>query len=362
MRLIKKIDIFVFKAYTLLFVGTFFVCLFIFMMQFMWRWVEDLIGKGLTLDVLAHFFYYVGLTLIPMSLPLAILLASLITFGNFGERFELLSMKAAGIPLIRIFQPIIIFTVGLSICSFYFQNVVSPDAQKKFYTLAYSMKQKSPELEIPEGIFYNEIPGYNIFVEHKGKDNGMLYGVMIYSTTDGYEDSQIVLADSARLQSTEDEKHLKLTMYAGERFRNMQSQGGVMQRTNVPYMRETFVEETDLIPFDNNFNVMDANLFNGSAVTKNMREIQAGIDSLNHKSDSTGTCRIRQPADNDLQQEIEHTRRGFGQDCHNSPRLLRHDIQPHPARPAADRHQERHAKDPCRQCRSMSSEAWYRKT
>lgn len=288
MRLIKKIDIFVFKAYTLLFVGTFFVCLFIFMMQFMWRWVEDLIGKGLTLDVLAHFFYYVGLTLIPMSLPLAILLASLITFGNFGERFELLSMKAAGIPLIRIFQPIIIFTVGLSICSFYFQNVVSPDAQKKFYTLAYSMKQKSPELEIPEGIFYNEIPGYNIFVEHKGKDNGMLYGVMIYSTTDGYEDSQIVLADSARLQSTEDEKHLKLTMYAGERFRNMQSQGGVMQRTNVPYMRETFVEETDLIPFDNNFNVMDANLFNGSAVTKNMREIQAGIDSLNHKSDSTG--------------------------------------------------------------------------
>lgn len=288
MRLIKKIDIFVFKAYTLLFVGTFFVCLFIFMMQFMWRWVEDLIGKGLTLDVLAHFFYYVGLTLIPMSLPLAILLASLITFGNFGERFELLSMKAAGIPLIRIFQPIIIFTIGLSICSFYFQNVVSPDAQKKFYTLAYSMKQKSPELEIPEGIFYNEIPGYNIFVEHKGKDNGMLYGVMIYSTTDGYEDSQIVLADSARLQSTEDEKHLKLTMYAGERFRNMQSQGGVMQRTNVPYMRETFVEETDLIPFDNNFNVMDANLFNGSAVTKNMREIQAGIDSLNHKSDSTG--------------------------------------------------------------------------
>lgn len=288
MRLIKKIDIFIFKAYSLLFVGTFFVCLFIFMMQFMWRWIDDLIGKGLTLDVLAHFFYYASLTLIPMSLPLAILLASLITFGNFGERFELLSMKAAGIPLIRILQPIIIFTVVLSVCSFYFQNVISPNAQKELYTLAYSMKQKSPELEIPEGVFYNEIPGYNIFVEHKGKDNGMLYGVMIYSTTDGYEDSQIVLADSARLQSTEDEKHLKLTMYAGERFRNMQSQGGMMQRTNIPYMRETFIEETDLIPFDNNFNVMDANLFSGSAVTKDMKEIQAGIDSLTQKSDSTG--------------------------------------------------------------------------
>ena len=288
MKFIKKIDIFVFKAYSLLFVGTFFICLFIFMMQFMWRYVDELIGKGLTLDVLAHFFYYAGLTLIPMSLPLAILLASLITFGNLGERFELLSMKAAGIPLIRILQPIIIFNILLCIGSFYFQNVTGPEAQKKFYTLIYSMKQKSPELEIPEGIFYSEIPGYNIFVEKKGKENGMLYGVMIYSTTDGYEDAQIVLADSAELKTTADEKHLMLTMYAGERFRNMQAQGNMMARANVPYMRETFIQDTDLIPFDNNFNMMDANVFSGSAQTKNLREIETGLDSLAHKSDSIG--------------------------------------------------------------------------
>ena len=288
MKFIKKIDIFVFKAYSLLFVGTFFICLFIFMMQFMWRYVDELIGKGLTLDVLAHFFYYAGLTLIPMSLPLAILLASLITFGNLGERFELLSMKAAGIPLIRILQPIIIFNILLCIGSFYFQNVTGPEAQKKFYTLIYSMKQKSPELEIPEGIFYSEIPGYNIFVEKKGKENGMLYGVMIYSTTDGYEDAQIVLADSAELKTTADEKHLMLTMYAGERFRNMQAQGNMMARANGPYMRETFIQETDLIPFDNNFNMMDANVFSGSAQTKNLREIETGLDSLAHKSDSIG--------------------------------------------------------------------------
>ena len=288
MKFIKKIDIFVFKAYSLLFVGTFFICLFIFMMQFMWRYVDELIGKGLTLDVLAHFFYYAGLTLIPMSLPLAILLASLITFGNLGERFELLSMKAAGIPLIRILQPIIIFNILLCIGSFYFQNVTGPEAQKKFYTLIYSMKQKSPELEIPEGIFYSEIPGYNIFVEKKGKENGMLYGVMIYSTTDGYADAQIVLADSAELKTTADEKHLMLTMYAGERFRNMQAQGNMMARANVPYMRETFIQETDLIPFDNNFNMMDANVFSGSAQTKNLREIETGLDSLAHKSDSIG--------------------------------------------------------------------------
>lgn len=287
MRFIKKIDIFVFKAFSLLFVGTFFICLFIFMMQFMWRYVDELIGKGLTMDVLAQFFYYTGLTLVPMSLPMAVLLASLITFGNFGERLELLSMKAAGIPLIRILQPIFLFTCLLSIGSFYFQNVTAPKAQKNFYALFYSMKQKSPELEIPEGIFYSEIPGYNIFVEEKNKDNGMLYGVMIYSTTDGYEDAQIVLADSAKIETTADESHLLLTMYAGERFRNMQTQGG-MKRTNVPYMRETFIKETDLIPFNNDFNMMDANVFSGNAQTKNLEEINAGIDSLTHRSDSTG--------------------------------------------------------------------------
>ena len=144
MKFIKKIDIFILKAYSLLFVGTFFICLFIFLMQFMWRYVDDLIGKGLPLDVLAKFFYYAGLTLIPMSLPLAILLASLITFGNLGERFELLSMKAAGIPLVRILQPLIIFNLLLCGCSFYFQNVTGPEAQRNFYALLYSMKQKSP--------------------------------------------------------------------------------------------------------------------------------------------------------------------------------------------------------------------------
>ena len=106
---IKKLDIFILKSFLLVFAGTFFICLFIFMMQFLWRYVDELVGKGLEISVLAQFFFYSGLTLIPISLPLAILLAALITFGNFGERYELLSMKAAGIPLLRIMQPVIIF-------------------------------------------------------------------------------------------------------------------------------------------------------------------------------------------------------------------------------------------------------------
>ncbi len=288
MRFIKRLDFFILKTYLQLFAGTFFICLFIFMMQFMWRYVEELIGKGLSWQVLAQFFYYSGLTLVPLSLPLAVLLASLISFGNLGERYELLAMKAAGIPLVRILQPVFLFAIVVCGGSFYFQNKVAPEATKQLATLVWSMKQKSPELEIPEGIFYNEIPGYNLFVEQKDPDTGMLYGVMIYSNTNGYDDAEIVLADSARLQSTEDKMHLKLTLYHGERFRNMDSGSDNMFRASVPYMRESFITEVDLIPFDGNFNIMDADLFAGNAQTKDLKEINRGIDSLAHVVDSTG--------------------------------------------------------------------------
>ena len=197
MRIFKKLDIFILKDYLLLFAGTFFICLFIFMMQFMWRYLEELVGRGLSMDVLMKFFYYSGLTLVPMSLPMAVLLASLISFGNMGERLELLAMKASGVPLVRILQPVFVFSLCVCAGSFYFQNKVGPEATKQLATLVWSMKQKSPELEIPEGVFYSDIPGYNLYVHHKDTRTGMLYGVMIYSNKEGYEDAEIVLADSA---------------------------------------------------------------------------------------------------------------------------------------------------------------------
>ena len=286
MRFIKKLDIYIIKGFLQLFAGTFFICLFIFVLQFLWMWMNNLIGKGLTIDLLAKFFWYSSLTLIPMSMPLAVLLASLISFGNLGERFELLSMKSAGIPLIRILAPIF-FVASLICCSsFYFQNKVSPYATRELSRLAWSMKQKSPELEIPEGVFYSEIPGYNLYVEHKDPKTGMLYGVMIYTNVGSYSDTQIVLADSGRMQSTADKMHLKLTLWGGERFRNMDAQQGSMLRANVPYMRESFVQEVDIIPFDANFNLMDADLFSHNAQAKNLGEIQHSIDSLGHQIDS----------------------------------------------------------------------------
>lgn len=288
MRYIKKIDIYILKNFLLLFAGTFFICLFIFIMQFIWQYIDDLVGKGLSWDVLIDFFFYASLTLVPMSLPLAVLLASLISFGNMGEKLELLSMKAAGIPLIRILSPIFIVSTLICVASFFFQDMVQPKATRQLATLLWSMRQKSPELDIPEGIFYSEIPGYSIFVQRKDMETGMLHDVMIYSTQGGYEKMEIVLADSARLQGTEDQKHLKLTLFGGERFRNMDSQTGNMLKANIPYMRETFHTEVDMIPFDANFNMMDANLFNGDAKTKEMTKILSGIDSLNIVSDSIG--------------------------------------------------------------------------
>ena len=222
-----------------------------------------------------------------MALPLAVLLASLITFGNMGEKLELLSFKAAGVPLIRILCPIFIVSVLTSIGSFFFQNNIQPKATRQLATLLWSMRQKTPEADIPEGIFYSEIPDYSIFVKEKSV-SGMLHGVMIYRSQGGYDKMEIVLADSAKLESTADQKNLKLIMFGGERFKNMDSSTGNMLKANVPYMRETFLREVTLIPFDVNFSMMDANLFNGDAKTKELKKIIGGIDSLNNVSDSLG--------------------------------------------------------------------------
>lgn len=175
-------------------------------------------GKGAGNDGPGTILFYSALTLVPASLPLAILLAALITFGNFGERFELLAMKAAGISLLKIMRPLIIFISFICCVSFYFQNVVGPKAQTKLWTLLLSMKQKSPELDIPEGVFYDEIEGYNLYVKHKNRETGMLYDVLIYNFEKGFENAQIIKADSGRLEMTADKQHLLLHLFSGEQF------------------------------------------------------------------------------------------------------------------------------------------------
>lgn len=291
---IKKLDLYILKKFLPLFFGAFFICLFVFMMQFTWRYIDELIGKGLSLDILGQFFWYMGITLIPMSLPLAILLASLITFGNMGEQLELLSMKAAGVPLVRIMRPILMLVIVFTGMSFYFQNKTAPDAQISLRTLLFSMKQAQPAVEIPEGVFYNEIPNLNLYVQRKNAETGMLYQTIIYKTDQGFDRAQIVLADSGRLEMTADKLHLRLDLWNGEQFENLQSQGmSMMQSANVPFDRETFAYKRFLIDFDSNFAMMDKNMLRDMPQAKSMWEIEASVDSMNAELDSIGKIYYR---------------------------------------------------------------------
>lgn len=289
---IKKLDKFIAKQFGLLFVGTFFICQFVLMMQFLWKYIDQLIGKGLTMDVLAQFFWYMSLMLVPQALPLAILLSSLITFGNLGESSELTAIKAAGISLLQSFRSLIVIVVVISLGSFYFQNVIGPDANMSFSRLLLSMKQKSPELEIPEGVFYDGIPQCNLYVQKKDMRTGMLYGVMIYKMNGSYDDAAIILADSGMLQSTAEKKHLVLSLYSGEWFENMKSQE-LAAGANVPYRREIFVRKKIILDFDADFNVADAGALSNNARGKSLGQIRRDIDSLDHVYDSIGRAFYR---------------------------------------------------------------------
>ena len=284
---IKKLDIFIAKQFGLLFVATFFICQFVLMMQFLWRYIDDLIGKGLTMDVLGQFFWYMALMLVPQAFPLAILLSSLITYGNLGESSELTAIKAAGISLLQSMRSLIIIVLLVTGVSVYFQEKIGPDANKNLAQLLVSMKQKSPELEIPEGVFYDGIPNANLYVQKKDINTGMLYGMMIFRQTGSYDDQAIILADSGMLQSTAEKKHLLLTLWSGEWFENMKQQelGGAAE---VPYRRETFAYKQVLLDFDGEFNLADASIVSGSAKGKSSRQILHDLDSIRHTNDSVG--------------------------------------------------------------------------
>ena len=268
----------------LLFVAAFAICLFVLLMNVLWRYAEDIIGKGLSFVFLAKFFWEFALTLVPQALPLAVLMASLITFGNFGERLELLAMKTAGIPLLRIMRPVMVFSFFLAGVSFYFQNVTVPHAAKNLYSLIYSIDEKSPELEIPEGVFYSQLSGFNMYVKHKDYDTGLLYDVTIYDHRKGYENLSVIVSDSAYMETTADKHHLYLRLYSGEQF----GQDNDVESKGKPYRREGFREKHILLEFNSDMAEAPEGLVSSQAMSKNMNEIKHTIDSLSSNQDSIG--------------------------------------------------------------------------
>ena len=288
---IKKLDIFITKSFLKNLMATFFICLFIFIIQLLWQWIDDFVEKGLSMSIVAKFFMLGSVSLVSKALPLAILLAALMTFGNFGEKLELLAIKSAGVPLVRTLVPLVVCCMFFGGVSFYFQNFVSPLAQRELLRMMYSIKQTSPESDIVEKIFYNKIDGYSIYVKNKNHDTGVLYDVTIYDMSSGFEKTNILVADSAVIKNTSDDKFMVLTMFSGEQFSNLDEDN--INKKNTPYRRESFSRKDVVIESEGGFEIKDADFLKTRADGKNMMELEKDIDSLKLSNDSIGRDNLK---------------------------------------------------------------------
>ena len=278
--MIKQIHRYILKNFLRVFSITFLAAVFILVMQFMFRYVDEMVGKGVGVAVLGEFFLYAALSVVPLALPLSILLGSLMTFGNLGERLELLAMKAAGISLFRIMKSLIVLIGLISIGSFYFANNILPKTQVRMWTLLFSIREASPELDIPQGSFYSEITGRNIYVETKR--NGLLFDVAIYDYSNGFNNTGIILADTGLLKLTEDKKHLVLTLKNGECFENLQDGNKENHKNNkiIPYRRETFGRKEIIIDFDANFKELSSTFLEDQYIAKDIDQLKHTMDSI----------------------------------------------------------------------------------
>lgn len=277
------------KTFLPLFMMTFCICLFIVIMQFLWKYIDELVGKGLGVDVIAELFFYAAVSMVPLALPLSILLASLMTFGNLGEHFELTAMKSSGISLLKVMKPLTVFIAMVSVGAFFFQNDVLPQSQVKMWTLLFSMRQKSPTLDIPEGAIYSQIPGYNLYVKQKNPETNMLYGILIYdvSTTSTYP--RIVVADSGRLSMDPSKTHLVLSLDHGNWYEDLSPDATMSSELGSDmYRREAFKKKEIIIPYDDNFNRMDDETMRQQYIGKNITELRQTIDSVTVRVDSVG--------------------------------------------------------------------------
>jgi len=259
---------------------TFFIALFILLMQFLWKYIDDLVGKGLEWYVITELLFYASSTFVPLALPLAILLSSLMTFGNLGEHYELVAMKAAGISLRKIMMPLIVLSVIVSLIAFYFSNNVLPIANLKFKSLLYDIRQQKLALDIKEGIFYTGLDGFVIRVEKKDKDNNnMIRDIMIYDHRQKKGNTNLTVADSGSMELTSDGMNLIFTLYNGYNYQEKTDQRGY-KKTN-PYQRTKFREEI------RKFNLMDfelsrtnEDLFKSNYSMLNLRQLKKAEDSL----------------------------------------------------------------------------------
>ncbi len=283
----KIVDKYILRTFIPLFVMSFAVCWFIVVMQFLWRYIDELVGKGLSGFMLLKIIFYAALSFIPMSLPLGILLASLMTLGNLGERLELLALKASGIRLYRIIRPIMLLVLAMACGLFYFQNDLMIRAQVRMWTLVITAKYAAPEMEITPGVFYTGIPGYSLYAKDRDAGTGLMHRMMAYDMSRGYLNPRIIRADSGRLVMDKSKKFLVLKLYQGQSFENIQTQSYNTSTDAVPYMLPHFDYSETFIPFDANIKMQDEGELSSMYVGKNLHQLQRSIDSIRPILDST---------------------------------------------------------------------------
>jgi lipopolysaccharide export system permease protein len=265
--------------------------LIILILQFLWMYVDELAGKGLEFKILAELLFQFALTFVPMALPLAILLASLMTFGNMGEFSELTALKSSGIPLQRIMRPIIVLVAFICIISFFFSNNVQPYSNRKARTLLYDIRRKRPEMNIQAGTFNNDIDGFSIKVTSKDPSTNRLEKLIIYDHRDRRGNTSVTLADSGYMKVTPDESGMIMTLYNGYSYNEIEEKNVTQTYRKYPFRKDSFKEQSIVISlsgFDFERSKMD--LFKSSSVSKNISELKHFADSIKKSNtDRLGT-------------------------------------------------------------------------
>jgi lipopolysaccharide export system permease protein len=279
---LKKLYWFILKSYVGPLLFTFFIALFILVMQFLWKYVDELVGKGLEVPVLLELLFYASSTFVPLALPLAILLSSLMTFGNFGEHYELVAMKSTGIPLRRIMKPLIILSLFISAFAFFFSNNVLPYANLKFHSLLYDVRQKKLTFNIQEGVFYNGIDGYTIYVREKDPENNTIRDVMIYDHTDRMGNVKLTTAERGKMELSADQTMLVFHLFDGYNYEEVIDRSNY--RINRPFQRSAFAEQKSMFSgLDFGMSRTDESLFRNNFQMMNLEQLENSGDSLRNE-------------------------------------------------------------------------------
>ena len=282
--MLKKLDKFVLKSFIGPLIFTFFIVLIILILQFLWMYVDELAGKGLNIKIVSELLYHFSLTFVPTALPLAILLASLMTFGNMGEYSELTALKSSGIPLQRIMRPLIVLIGIIAVVSFFFSNNVLPYSTGKARTLLYDIRRKKPDINIQAGTFYSGVPDFSIKITTKDPVTNRLNNLIIYDHRDKRGNTSVILADSGYMKTTPDGSGLIMVLYNGYSFNEMEEKNVSPTSRKYPSRKDYFKEQTIVISLTGfDLERSEDGLFKSNSAMLNISQLTFFIDSLNKR-------------------------------------------------------------------------------